>query len=114
MPHDDATVLDLVLSCRRIQRFTAGLDREGFLADEKTQSAVVHQLLVIGEATKRLSQSFQATQSEVPWSEIARMRDRLIHHYDAVDLDEVWKTVASDVQDLLARLEPLVPEEPSG
>ncbi|MHC4973986.1 MAG: HepT-like ribonuclease domain-containing protein [Planctomycetota bacterium] len=112
MPHDDATVLDIVLSCRRIQRFTAGLTRETFLADEKTQSAVVHQLLVIGEATKRLSESFQAAQAEIPWRDIARMRDRLVHHYDAVDLDEVWKTVASDVPDLLARLEPIVPEEP--
>lgn len=90
-------------------RFASGLSRETFLGDEKTQSAVVHQLLLVGEATKRLSDEFRDGRPEVPWRDIARMRDRLIHHYDAVDLDEVWKSVETDVPDLLARLEPLVP-----
>jgi uncharacterized protein with HEPN domain len=109
MPRDDATLLDIVLACRRIQRFAAGLSLETFLGDEKTQSAVVHQLLLIGEATKRLSDEFRASSPEVPWRDIARMRDRLVHHYDAVDLDEVWKTVKTDVPDLLTRLKPFVP-----
>jgi uncharacterized protein with HEPN domain len=112
MPRDDATALDIVLACRRILRFASGLSRETFLGDEKTQSAVVHQLLLIGEATKRLSDAFRDNHSEVPWRDIARMRDRLIHHYDAVDLEEVWKTVEADVPDLLARLEPLIPDNP--
>jgi uncharacterized protein with HEPN domain len=80
-----------------------------FLDDEKTQSAVVHQLMIIGEGTKRLSDAFRDSHPQIPWRDIARMRDRLIHHYDAVDLDEVWKTVETDVPDLLARLEPLAP-----
>jgi len=109
MPRDDATVLDIVLACRRILRFASGLSRQTFLDDEKTQSAVVHQLLLIGEATKRLSDAFRDSHPGIPWRDIARMRDRLIHHYDAVDLDEVWKTIEADVPDLLARLEPLVP-----
>lgn len=113
MPRDVAIVLDIVLACRRIQRFTAGFSRETFLADEKTQSAIVHQLQIIGEATKRLTTAFQESHAEVPWRDIARMRDRLIHHYDAVDLDEVWKTAQTDIRDLLARLEPLVPDNES-
>ena len=113
MPRDDAIVLDIVLACRRILRFAAGFSRETFLADEKTQSAIVHQLQVIGEATKRLTTAFRESHSEIPWRDIARMRDRLIHHYDAVDLDEVWKTTETDIPDLLARLEPLVPDDES-
>ena len=57
-PRDDAIVLDIVLACRRIRRFASGFSRETFLADEKTQSAIVHQLQVIGEATKRLTTTF--------------------------------------------------------
>lgn len=111
MPRDDATVLDIVLACRRIRRFVAGFSRATFLADEKTQSAVLHQLQLIGEAAKRPSMEFQSRQSDIPWRDIARMRDRLIHHYDAVDLDEVWKTAETDIDDLLVRLVPLVPRD---
>jgi uncharacterized protein with HEPN domain len=111
MPRDDATVLDIVLACRRILRFASGQSRQEFLDDEKTQSAVVHQLLLIGEATKRLSDAFRDSLPEVPWRDIARMRDRLIHHYDAVDLDEVWKTVEADIPPLLARIGPLIPDD---
>ena len=111
LPRDGAIVLDIVLACRRIRRFAAGFSRETFLADEKTQSAIVHQLQIIGEATKRLTTGFRESHAETPWRDIARMRDRLIHHYDAVDLDEVWKTVETDIPDLLARLEPVVPDD---
>jgi len=111
MLRDPAILLDIVLACRRILTFIDGIDRDGFLHDEKTQSAVLHQLLVIGEATKRLSDSFRATHAGVPWREIAGMRDRLVHHYDAVDLDEVWRTVIADLPGLLQELGPLVPEE---
>ncbi|MHC4955142.1 MAG: HepT-like ribonuclease domain-containing protein [Planctomycetota bacterium] len=113
MPRDDATVLDIELACGRIRRFTAGFSRESFLADEKTQSAIVHQLLIIGEAAKRLTTEFQDRHPMVPWRDIAGMRDRLTHHYDAVDLEELWKTTEADIPDLLAHLQPLLPNTDS-
>jgi uncharacterized protein with HEPN domain len=66
---------------------------------------------VIGEAVKRLSEEFRARHPEIPWARIAGMRDKLIHQYDAVDLDEVWKTVTKDIAPLISFLEPLVPPE---
>jgi uncharacterized protein with HEPN domain len=48
---------------------------------------------------------------EIPWTLIAGMRDKLIHGYDIVDLDEVWKTANADVPDLLSLLEPLLPKQ---
>ena len=65
------------------------MDKETFLKDIKTQSAILHQLMVIGEAVKRLSQDFRTRYPELPWELIAGMRDKLIHGYDIVDLDEV-------------------------
>ncbi len=58
-----------------------------------------------------MSDEFRARYAEIPWVRIAGMRDKLIHAYDAVDLDEVWKTVTKDIAPLISFLEPLVPQE---
>jgi uncharacterized protein with HEPN domain len=106
---DPATILDIVLAGRRIGDFVSGQDFEDFSADLKTQSAVLLQLLIIGEAAKRLSAAFREQHSEIPWSDIMRMRDKLIHHYEEVDLGLVWKAVRKDVPELLTLLKPLIP-----
>jgi uncharacterized protein with HEPN domain len=49
--------------------------------------------------------------AQIPWIRVVEMRDKLIHQYDAVDLDEVWKTVTKDIAPLISFLEPLVPQE---
>jgi uncharacterized protein with HEPN domain len=109
MRTDDATVLDILTAARLAIRFAAEIDRAGFLADEKTQSAVIHQLLVIGEAAKRLSPEFRAKHRQLPWKMIAGMRDKLVHEYDDVDLDEVWNTLSSDVPQVIAALQDVEP-----
>jgi uncharacterized protein with HEPN domain len=111
MSRDEATLLDVARAARLILEFKQGMDRETFLQDIKTQSAILHQLMVIGEAVKRLSQDFRNRHPEIPWVLIAGMRDKLIHGYDIVDLDEVWKTANTDVSDLLTRLKPLLPKQ---
>ena len=60
---------------------------------------------MIGEAVKRLSKEFRADHSEIPWALIAGMRDNLIHGYDLVDWDEVWKTSTVDVPELSDKIE---------
>jgi len=109
MPRDETTLLDMAQAARLILAFKHGMDKTAFLQDIKTQSAILHQLLVMGEAVKRLSPDFRAHHTEIPWTPIARMRDKLIHAYDIIDFDEVWKTVDSDVPALLSLLEPLLP-----
>ena len=112
MSRDEATLLDLERAARLIIEFTRGMDAEDFLDDVKTQSAVLHQLLVLGEAVKRLSPAFRGRYPSIPWALIAGMRDNLIHEYDTVDLDEVWSTAERDVPRLLLSLNlPLPPDE---
>jgi uncharacterized protein with HEPN domain len=110
MYRDETTLLDIARAAHLVLEFKQGMDKAAFLQDIKTQSAVLHQLMVIGEAVKRLSQDFHTRHPEIPWTLIAGMRDKLIHGYDIVDLDEVWKTVDADVPDLLSLLEPLLPK----
>lgn len=108
---DAAVLLDIAHAAHLIQKFIAGSDPEAFATDELRQSAVLHQLLVIGEAVKRLSTEIRNANPEIPWGKMAGMRDRLIHAYDTVDLEAVWATAATDTPDLLKRLGPLLPLE---
>lgn len=91
--------------------FVIDMDQTAFLVDLKTQSAVLHQLAVIGEAVKRLSPAFRDAHPILPWRLIAGMRDQLIHRYDSVDLDQVWSTIQRDIPALRAAIAPLLPAE---
>jgi uncharacterized protein with HEPN domain len=109
MSRDDATLLDIYRAAQLSVEFRDSLDQESFNADIKTQSAVLHQLLVLGEAVKRLSNQYREDNPQIPWRLIAGMRDNLIHGYDVVDLEEVWNTINRDIPNLIQLLEPLVP-----
>ena len=111
MSRDDATLLDILKAARLVVEFKGKLTKKAFIRDIKTQSAILHQLLVIGEAVKRLTEDFRARHPKIPWPRIAGMRDKLIHEYDAVDVGEVWKTVTTDIPLLISFLEPLVPRD---
>lgn len=105
---DLAVVVDIVTAARQILRFVEGMDLDEFRRDPRTSSAVILQLLIIGEASKRLPDEFHTEHREIPWSDIMRMRDLLIHHYRRTDLKQVWSTVQTDLSPLLEALEPLV------
>jgi uncharacterized protein with HEPN domain len=105
-----AILLDIAKAARLALEFARGLDQDAFLEDPKTQSPVSHQLMVLGEAVKRLSDEFCACRPAIPWRQIAGMRDRLIHGYDVVDLDEVWLVLEKDLPELLKQLDPLLPK----
>jgi len=105
MPRDDATLLDILRFGRSAMAFVQDMDLSTFLEDAKTQSAVLHQLFVLGEAVRRLSEEFRGRYPDIPWRLMAAMRNKVIHEYDEVDLDEVWKTVRDDLPRLVESLE---------
>jgi len=89
-------VLDAIAA---ITSFTAE-GRSYFMSDLKTQSAVVRQIEIIGEAVKNLSAELVASETAVPWRLIAGTRDRLIHGFFKVDLDAVWSMIEHDLPSL--------------
>lgn len=113
MSRDPAYLLDILQAARRIREGVEGVTKEAFLKEWMRHSAIVRQIEIIGEATKRLSEEFRNSQPEIPWRSMAGMRDVVIHGYDHVDLEEVWKVAETDIPKLIISLEPLVPPEES-
>ena len=88
----------------QIERYVAGVSEERFGQTSLLQDGVIRQLEIIGEATKRLSKDLRLQYSEIPWQDIAGMRDKLIHDYLGVDVKTVWLTAKEDVPELRAQV----------
>ena len=112
MRRDIDYVADIASAVRRIAAYIRGIDREVFGDQPIVQDAVIRQLLIIGEATKRLTMEFRDRHPDVPWRDMAGMRDLLVHSYNRVDVDEVWRAATVDVTSLADRLEALLPPPP--
>lgn len=98
---DDKIYIDHILqSIERIKSYLKGKDHQSFTDDFLTQDAVIRQLEIIGEATKRISKGLRDINPDVPWSDMAGMRDILIHDYIDVDTDIVWKTASESIPEL--------------
>jgi uncharacterized protein with HEPN domain len=88
---------DILEAAARIESYITGLTFEQFLTDRKTTDAVVRNLEVIGEAARHLVTIQEDLPSDIPWADIAGMRNALIHAYFGVDLGIVWQTAIADV-----------------
>lgn len=95
---------DIRNSIRKIERYTIGLDEISFLADDKTVDAVVRNLEIIGEAAKQLPAEFKARHSEISWSQIAGLRNRIVHDYAGIDLPLVWNILKTALPELAIQL----------
>lgn len=114
MHPDEAALLDAGRAARLAIEFLGDAEVAALKADLKTQSAVLHQLMILGEAIKRISPEFRAAHPNVAWKQAAGMRDVLIHAYDEVDLAAVHETVRRDIPALVAHLDAIAPEPPAG
>ena len=96
MKDDRIYLLHIRDAIRQIVEYTA-IEKEVFFADRKTQDAVVRNLEIIGEATKRVSITLKQAHPDVAWKPIAGMRDKLIHDYFGVNVQLVWEVVERDL-----------------
>lgn len=111
MLRDQAALIDILEAIKLIFRYVEGVDPDALAANVEKQDAILRRITIIGEATKRLSQSFKEQHSEMPWKKIAGMRDVITHDYDEVDLEEIWTVISENLPQLLNYIEPLVPGE---
>jgi len=107
MPDDlqQALLQDLLDSARVIRRYLEGVNRESFMADMEKQDAVLRRFEIIGEAASRLSPETQALFPGLPFRAMRGMRNIIAHDYGEVDIDQVWRTAATDLAPLIATIE---------
>ena len=109
MARDDRLTVDQMLDAvRRIRTIIRGQSRAPFEADEVRQFPLLHLIQLLGEAASRTTAAFRDAHPELPWAQMIGMRNRIVHGYDHVDPDIVWRVAAEDVEPVLAVLERLL------
>ncbi|MBI5227079.1 DUF86 domain-containing protein [Candidatus Micrarchaeota archaeon] len=98
----------VIEAIEKIQKYTKGFDRSDFLENELVQDAVVRNIEIIGEAVKNLPNDFKKKHSNVPWRDIAGMRDRIVHFYFGIDFELVWDTIETDIPELEKKISKLI------
>jgi|SRR3989344_1552064 len=91
---------DILESINRIERYIENLRPINFLESEVIQDGVMKRIEIIGEAVKHLSNEMKDKHPEIPWKNIAGMRDILIHEYAGVQVERVWQTAKNDLPPL--------------
>jgi len=97
MPADETLLEDIVDAAAQIAHYIEGLDRPTFLADRKTQDAVVRRIEVMGEAATRLSPQLRDAHPEVDWKGLAQLRNFYIHVYRRINYHKVWRTCRNSI-----------------
>jgi uncharacterized protein with HEPN domain len=98
MIKDDLAYIEHILDCiRKINEFSNGLSLKEFKTNEMAQDAIIRNIEIIGEASKKISKDTKQTYLKIPWKEITGMRDKLIHDYLGVDVTVVWMTIHQDI-----------------
>ncbi len=112
MKKDNLVFLKHILDAiNLIEEYLKDKEFQEFTNNHMLQDAVIREIEIIGEATKNLAEDFKNKYPEIPWRQIAGMRDKLIHGYFGVDLDAVWDTATTDVPSLKERLQEILKRE---
>ena len=96
---------DILDNVARIERFTAGMDFSAFSSNEQTTFAVLHALLILSEAARRLGADAEALVPDQPWRGIRSLGNVLRHEYGGVDFNAIWRIVVDDLPPLKVSVE---------
>jgi uncharacterized protein with HEPN domain len=109
---DPAYLWDMLEAAQTLRELTAGLSVASYLADRRSQLAVERAIEIIGEAARRVSSTYQQAHPEVPWAGIIAQRNVIAHEYGEIKQERLWLVATVYVEDLIAKLRPLLPAVP--
>ncbi|MDK2826492.1 Uncharacterized conserved protein, contains HEPN domain [Methanolobus vulcani] len=104
MKDPEVFVMHIIDSIEKIEDFTSNKTKDDFLEDVQLQDATIRRIEIIGEASKNIPEDFKSKYPDVPWSEMARTRDKLIHGYFGVDLNLTWDIIQYDLPTLKEKM----------
>lgn len=105
MKKDPKIFLEHILECvGLIEEYTQGVTRERFFESKQLQDSIIRRIEVIGEAVKNIPQEIKDRYSDIPWKQIAGMRDILIHEYWGIDLNLTWNITAKQILELKEKI----------
>lgn len=99
---------DILDSIICIEDYVLDMTYESFSKDRKTVDAVIRNIEIIGEATKNIPEDVRKSHPEVPWSEMARMRDKMIHGYFEISHSILWETIKHDLPSIKSKISELI------
>ncbi len=106
MPNRDRQSLeDMLGAARKVMAYARDTTRETLPTVPMRLDAVLYEIVVMGEAARRLSPDVRAAHAQVPWRDIIGMRSIVTHGYDQIDDDELWQVIERDLPDLIRKLE---------
>ncbi|MEO8447201.1 MAG: DUF86 domain-containing protein [bacterium] len=104
------SIKDIITSIESITKFTMNMNYENFANDDKTSSAVIRKIEIIGEATKNIPSSITDKYTSIPWSDMAKIRDKVIHSYFGIDYLTIWNVSKIRFPEMKPELERILVE----
>ena len=101
---------DILDAIEKIKKYTAKVDYEMFSKNEMMIDAVLMNIAIIGESVKKIPEDVKEKYPDIPWKDIAGMRDKVIHDYFGVDVNIVWETIKKNVPELEQKIKVMLKE----
>ncbi len=108
MQRDKQALIDIAIAIQKIILYAQDINRDNLQENDEKQAAILYRLIVIGEATKRLSNEFREQYPMIPWRQMAGLRDVVIHDYDELDFDILWNVIHINLPDILPEIQTIL------
>ena len=108
MQRDKQALMDIAIAIQQTLLYAQDINRDNLQENDEKQAAILYRLIVIGEATKRLSNEFREQYPMIPWRQMAGLRDVVIHDYDELDFDILWNVIHINLPDILPEIQAIL------
>lgn len=109
---DTEALIDIYNAGKDILKFTSGISQEQLELNKEKSNATLYSIQIIGEATKKLSPEFRQDNKHIQWRKMAGMRDKIVHDYNEINFNLVWKVAKDEIPRLLEQIKGFLPEKP--